>query len=55
MIKANNGDKARDFVNVIYQTAMLTCGFDLEDPQSFALAVFDLMETSMKDMKKATT
>jgi len=46
--KDKESNKARDIVNFMFQTSLLTSGFDLEDPQTFAKTVYGLMERSMK-------
>merc|ERR1712224_1192957 len=37
-------EKAREVVEFMYQTALLTSGFELEDPQSFARTIYSLID-----------
>merc|ERR1712039_724912 len=39
--------KIRDAAEFMYQTALLTSGFDLEDPQAFGDLVYNLIERSI--------
>jgi heat shock protein beta len=45
--KDKESEKARDVVNFMFQTSLLTSGFDPEEPQVFAQTVYSLMERSM--------
>merc|ERR1711976_91158 len=47
-VKNNKGEKkARDVVFFMYQTALLTSGFELEEPQEYAQTVYNLIQRSM--------
>merc|ERR1712066_1113137 len=47
--KDKESEKARDAVKFMYQTAVLTSGFELDDPQDFARTVYALIEKSLDD------
>jgi heat shock protein beta len=42
-------EKARDIVFFLYQTALLTSGFELDEPQEYAQTVYSLIERSMEE------
>jgi len=48
-------DEARNAVELIYQTALLTSGFDIDDPQAFSRQVYDLMEQKIVVHDQTTT
>merc|ERR1711979_23515 len=47
-VKTNKeSEKAYDAVIFMYQTAVLTSGFELDDPQAFAHTIYTLIEKSL--------
>merc|ERR1712185_882145 len=47
-IKMNeNSEKAQAAVEFMYQTSLLTSGFELDDPQNFSKTVFSLLDRSL--------
>jgi heat shock protein beta len=45
--KNEDSEKARTAVEFMYQTALLTSGFELDDPQAFSTTIFSLLERSL--------
>jgi len=43
-------EKARDIVFFLYQTALLTSGFELDEPQEYAQTVYNLIERSIEEL-----
>jgi len=44
-------DETRETIEFIYHTALIASGFDLENPQNFALSIYALME---KEINRST-
>lgn len=44
LVKADNtSPAAREIVNLMYDTALLTSGFDVDSPKDYASKVYDMM------------
>jgi HSP90 family molecular chaperone len=53
IIKDEDSEKARSAVEFIYQAALLTSGFEIEDPQAFARTVLSLLDRSLAEANKS--
>merc|ERR1712159_784264 len=52
--KSKGKEEIHDSVELMYQTALLSSGFDLEDPLTFVRSVYRLMEERMDENGRPT-
>ena len=42
-----SSSRAKEVVNLMYETALITSGFDLESPKAYASMVFEMMDAAL--------